>query len=526
MLAPSLTAADDRPYPRRWAALIVLSVALLMIVAANTSLTVAVTDVQQKLGATTSQTRWILDAYALAVASLLLLFGGVGDRYGRRLTLNVGLIGFAAAAAWGALSTTATELIAARTLLGVAGALIMPATLAYVRVLFPPQERKAAFAIWSGSSGAALALGPLGAGALVSPLGWQAVFWVDVPLAVGLLILGAFTVPASRNESAPRIDVVGAVLSTAVLAPLMYGIIEGHDKGWLSSMVLGAFGIALVALAAFVAWERHTPSPMLDLTWFRAPAFRMGAGLSVLGFTVVVGVLYVAVLFLQQHELHGAFRTGAELLPLGVGVLAGAAVNGPAVRRFGLRLPVVVGLVLLAGGCTVVGLDQSGYLPLAVALALVGLGAGAFLPTLTEAVMNGAPDEAGGVAGATADAAVELGAALGIAVLGSVLTTGYDDRLPGTIANLPAAAHSAVHDSLYGAHVVAGHLPADQAHALTQAANHAFLHGLSLAGIVGAGIALVAAALAIRMPRHASATEEQHAERRAAGALLRAPETA
>ncbi|MBS1894023.1 MAG: MFS transporter [Actinobacteria bacterium] len=505
MLAPSLKTSDD-PYPRRWLALGVLSMALLMIVAANTSLIVAVTDIQESLAATTSQSRWILDAYPLAVASLLLFFGAVGDRYGRRGALNMGLVAFAAASALGALSTTPGLLIASRALLGLAGALVMPATLAYVRVLFPPRERKTAFVIWSGSSGLALALGPLVAGAVVGPLGWEAVFWLNVPLSAVLLGCAALTIPASRNRSAPRIDVVGALLSIAILAPMTYGIIEGHDRGWLSAVVLGAFGVAVVALFAFVAWERRVASPMLDLTWFRAPEFRLGAGLTVLGFTAVVGMLYIAVLYLQQHELHSPLQTGIELLPLGVGVLGGAAFNGPIVARAGLRPPVVMGLLLLAAGCAVLGLDQSGYLPVAFSLGLVGVGTGLFLPTLTESVMGGAPDDAGGVAGATADAAVELGAALGVAVLGSVLSTGYDDRLPTTIAQLPPTAHAAVADSLFGANVVAAHLPADQAQALLGAAGEAFTHGLGLAAMVAAGIALVTAVFALRMPRHAGAT--------------------
>jgi MFS family permease len=443
------------------------------------------------------------------VASLLLLFGGVGDRYGRRKALNIGLIGFALASAFGALATTSNAVIGARALLGVAGALIMPATLAYVRLLFPPREAKKAFAIWSGSSGLALALGPLAAGALIGPFGWTAVFWMDVPLALGLLVLAAFTIPASRNESAPRIDVLGALLSTAVLAPLMYGIIEGDDKGWMSSTVLGAFGVALLALAAFVAWERHTPHPMLNLDWFRARAFRMGAGLSVLGFTSVVGMLYVSVLFLQQYQLRGAFSTGAQLMPLGAGILVGASANNRIVARFGMRVPVIAGLLMLTGGSAVVAFDQSGYLPVAISLAIIGLGAGAFLPTLSEGVMNGAPNQAGGVAGATADAAVELGSALGIAVLGSVLSTGYDNRLPTSIDRLSATAHTAVTDSLYGAHAVAAKLPAAQGHALVHAANHAFLHGMSLAAMVAAGIALVTAVIAVRMPRRAAAVDSQ-----------------
>jgi EmrB/QacA subfamily drug resistance transporter len=506
-LFPSMS--NDRVYSRRWPALFVLSMALVMVVAANTSLTVAVTDIQQKLHAMTSQTRWILDAYPLTVASLLLFFGAAGDRYGRRLGLNLGLVGFGAASVFAALSTTSGEVIAARALMGVSGALIMPATLAFVRVLFPPSERKTALTIWSASSGLAVTVGPLAAGALIGPLGWQAIFWLNVPIAVMLLILSAFTIPASRNESAPRLDVLGALLATAVFAPLTYGIIEGPTYGWLSAHVLGAFAIATIALALFVAWERHVAAPMLDLAWFSHRSFRLGAALLALGFTAMIGIVYISVLFLQQHQLHDALRTGTELLPLGAGILAGAAINGPVVGRFGIRLPVLTGLLMLAAGSAVLAIAHSGYLPVAMSLAVIGLGAGLWLPNLADAVLNGTPLQASGVAGATGDAAVELGSALGIALLGSVLTSGYDSQLRAAISQLPAAAHTAVSDGLLGAHAVATKLAPLQAHRLLSAADSAFDHGLTLAAIVAASVALAAALLAIRMPRHATAAEAE-----------------
>jgi MFS family permease len=506
VLAPPLS---ERPYPRRWAALAVLSTALMLIVAANTALSVAVTDIQKDLAATATEARWVLDAYPLAVAGLLLLFGAVGDRYGRRAALYAGLVGFAVASAIGALATTPSQLIAARGVLGVAGALIMPATLAYVRVLFPPHERRTAFTIWSGSSGVALVLGPMGAGALVEPLGWQAVLWAQVPIALLAIVGAALTVPASRNAAAPRIDVPGALLSTAVLGPLTGAIIEGPDQGWLSGLVLGLFGVSLAALAAFIAWEQHTPSPMLDLSWFRVPGFRIGAALTVLGFTVAVGMMYVSILFLQQHELHGALRTGVELLPSGVGVVLGSGLNHPLVHRFGARVPTVAGLLTMAAGSLIVVFDHSGYGPIGLALGVVGLGTGLFLPNVTESVMNGAPDHAGGVAGATADVAVELGAALGVAIFGSVLTSGYDSQLGQAADRLPAPAAAAVQDSLYGAHAVAGKLPAGLGQALTGAADTAFEHGLVVAAVVAVGLALGTALVALRLPHDATVSSHE-----------------
>ena len=211
-------------------------------------------------------------------------------------------------------------------------------------------------------------------------------------------------------------------------------------------------------------------------------------------------------LFLQQHQLHGALRTGTEPLPLGVGILAGAAINDPVVGRFGIRLPVLTGLLMLSAGSAVLAIAHSGYLPLAISLAVIGLGAGLWLPNLADAVLNGTLLQASGVAGATGDAAVELGSALGIALLGSVLTSGYHSRLPATISQLPAAAHSAVSDSLLGAHAVATELPALQAHRLVSTAGSAFVHGLTLGALVAAAVALASALFATRMPRHVTAT--------------------
>jgi MFS family permease len=248
---------------------------------------------------------------------------------------------------------------------------------------------------------------------------------------------------------------------------------------------------------------------MLDLGWFRARGFGIGAGLTALVLTVVTGILYLSVLFLQQHELHHALRTGAELLPLGAGILAGAAVSGRIAARLGLRAPVVTGLLLLAAGSAVLGLDQSGYLPVAISLAVIGLGAGLVLPVVTEAVMDGATQNAGGVAGATADAAIERGATLGIALLDSILSETYDGRVASRVSQLPSAAQDAARDSLLGAEAVAARLPVDQGQALVSAAGDAFVHGPGVAAIVAAGIALVSALLATRMPRQATITGQQ-----------------
>ncbi|MBV8219163.1 MAG: MFS transporter [Solirubrobacterales bacterium] len=477
-----------------------LSAALTMVIAANTSMVDAIPNITAHLHPTSTETDWMVDAYPLAVASLLLFFGTVGDRYGRRLALAVGLAIFGGASLFGAEATSTNGVIAARALMGVGGAFIMPATLAYIKLLFPPGERKKAFAIWSGSSGVGLVGGPLVAGALMSPIGWQGSFWVNVALCALLLVGAALTVPASRNQAAPRIDIGGALLAIVTLAPLVYATIEASQYGWTSSRVLGAFGVAILGLLAFCAWELRVPSPMLDLGWFRARAFRMGAGLTVLGFTAGVGILYATCELLQQYMFHGALRVGVEMLPMGLGIAAGAVANGQLIRRFGLRWPMVLGLAIAAAGAGVLVGWHTHYDTVAIAIAIMGFGVGIFLPSLTEEVMNGAPHEAGGVAGATADASVELGAAIGVAVIGTIISSRYHSKLPAAIHRLPHKAYQAVHDSLYGAHAVAAKLPASQGHALIHSANHAWLQGFRFAAIVAAGIFATSALLATRLP--------------------------
>jgi EmrB/QacA subfamily drug resistance transporter len=481
--------------------LVVLSAALTMVIAANTSMVVAIPDITADLQPTSTTVTWMVDAYPLAVASLLLFFGTVGDRYGRGLALSIGLLIFGAASAFGALANGSNEVIAARAIMGVGGAFIMPATLAYIKLLFPPEERKRAFAIWSGSSGLGLVGGPLVAGALMDPIGWPGSFWVNVVLCAALLVGAALTVPASRNEAAARIDVVGAMLAIVVLGPLIYATIEAAEYGWISGQVFGGFGVAIVGLVLFCAWELRVPSPMLDLAWFRARSFRMGAGLTVLGFTAGVGILYATCQLLQQYMEHGALRVGVELLPMGLGIAVGARVNGPLIHRFGLRWPMVAGLGVAAVGSAVMIEGHTDYIWVAIGMVILGGGVGVFLPSLTEEVMNGAPREAGGVAGATADAAVELGAAIGVAVIGTIISSGYRNDLPAAVDRLPDQASEAVDDSLYGAQAVAAELPAAQGDALLQSASDAWIQGFRLGAIVVAGIFLVSALLATRLPR-------------------------
>jgi EmrB/QacA subfamily drug resistance transporter len=507
-------------YSRRWWALPVLSGSLLLVVMSNTSLNVALRDIQRALNPTSTELQWVLDMYPLVLAVLLLLCGAAGDRYGRRGALLTGLALFALVSMLGAYADTVGQLIAARAALGVAGALVMPATLALVRVMFPPAERARALAVWASSSGVALAAGPLLSGLVLEHFWWGSALLVNVPLAVVLLLAAAVLVPPSRNPSAPRLDVVGAALGGASMGGLVYAVIEGPARGWTSTPVLTGAAIAVFGLLLFLVVEQRITDPMVELRWFADRRFGLGAATALLLFVTLVGALYVVSLYLQLYQGRDALDTGLRLLPMSAALLAGAGLCQLLVRVGGHRAAITLGLLLAAGGTALLStLDATSTDTLLfAATVLVGLGAGTATPAATEAVMDNAPAERSGVSAATADVAVEVGAALGVAVIGSVLASRYSAALPAAVLDpLPPPVRSAVEDSLGAALGVAAQAGPDGG-LLATAARAAFLDGFTTAALVACAVAVAAALIALAMPGRRPRTDRpaggpaEHAE--------------
>ncbi|MEU1293624.1 DHA2 family efflux MFS transporter permease subunit [Streptomyces sp. NPDC005840] len=449
---------SDQPYARRWWALLVLCLSLLIIVMANTALTVAAPDMTRDLGLSSADLQWVIDGYTVPYAALMLLLGAIGDKYSRRGALVLGLVVFGGGAVFGSLAGSATTVIAARAVMGLGAALIMPATLSLLAATFPRAERARAIVLWTATAGLAIAAGPLVAGALLERHGWASTFLINVPVAAVALI-GAFVlVPPSKAGHHDRIDYVGGLLSVVWIAALIYMIIEGPHFGW-GAKATGAAIVAGVGLVAFVLWELRHPRPVLDVRRFADRRFA-GSNLAVaLFFLAVFGAFYYLTQHLQFVLGYDAFETGVRMLPLAGAVFAGSALTGYLTPRVGMKWTVTAGMV---GGTTALALlarvdAGSTYADLVAPLVVLGLAIGLALSPCTDAIMGAFPESELGVGGAVNDTSLELGGSLGIAVLGSLLATSYSDHLADAAggSRLPAATLATAQDSVGAGYAVA-----------------------------------------------------------------------
>ncbi|WP_317445481.1 MFS transporter [Streptomyces collinus] len=458
--------STGRPYARRWWALLVLCLSLLIIVMANTALTVAAPDMTRDLGLSSADLQWVIDGYTVPYAALMLLLGAIGDKYSRRGALVLGLVVFGGGAVLGYLAGSAATVIAARAVMGVGAALIMPATLSLLAATFPRAERAKAITLWTATAGLAIAAGPVVAGALLRDHGWSSTFLINVPVAA-LAIVGALVlVPPSKAGHHDRIDYVGGLLSVLWTGSLVYMIIQGPHFGWGAEAVTAAV-VAAAGLIAFVLWELRHPRPILDVRRFTDRRFA-GSNLAVaLFFLAVFGAFYYLTQHLQFVLGYDALETGVRMLPLAGAVFVGSALTGWLTPRVGMKWTVGAGMV---GGTTALALltrvdAGSGYGDFVAPLVILGLAIGLALSPCTDAIMGAFPESELGVGGAVNDTSLELGGSLGIAILGSLLGTSYGDRLTDTTAGsgLPASALATARDSVGAGYAVAQGI-GDKAH--------------------------------------------------------------
>ncbi len=500
MAATTASISPERPlhedpviHRRRWFLLGIMCLSLVMVVMSVAGLNVALPTMQRELHASASALQWIVDAYALVFAALLLPAGALGDRFGRKRALMFGLVVFAAGSAVSGLASGATQVIAGRAITGVGAAFVMPATLSLLTTIFPPAHRRKAIAIWAGFAGAGGALGPIVSGALLEGYWWGSAVLVNVPVvAVVVAAVWVFS-PTSRDPQATPLDPVGAVLSLLSLAALVFAIIEGPERGWSDGTVLFSFAVAAVGLVAFLAWERRTAHPMLPLTLFSDRRMSVGSGVITVAFFVMFGLFFLLTMYLQFVRGYSPLNAGLSTLPLPLTLLAVAPRSAALAERIGTGPVMASGFVLVASGfavLTVVG-PHTPYLVLAVAMVLLGVGMSVTAAPATGSIMSAVPQAKAGVGSAVNDTTREVGGALGIAVLGSIASAAFRSGFDVDGVGLPPGVGEAAGESVGAATVIAERLPGGAE--LAARAGEAYIQAFNLTSAVATGLALAAA---------------------------------
>ncbi|MEU7874767.1 MFS transporter [Dactylosporangium sp. NPDC049140] len=511
-----MTRAPSKPL-----VLIALLMASFVINLDTTLVNVALPALTRELGATTTQLQWVVDAYNLVFAALLLSSGSLSDRFGRKGMLMAGLLVFGVASYIGGYATSPAQLIAARAVMGLGAAMTFPATLSLLIGVFTSRkERAVAIGLWGATAGLAIALGPIAGGYLLAHYNWSSIFYVLGPVSLVVIALTALFVPRARNPIRERPDLLGLVLSGGFMGLLIYTIIEAPNRGWTSAASLTGFAGTAILLVAFIVAERRTRQPMLDVRLFKDMRFSAASASVTIAFFTLFGFIFLMTQFFQFVRAYSALSTGIHLLPVAVSVAIGSTVGTRLAVRLGTKAIVVTGLALQAIFYFWVASDISptlGYDVIAIQMVVYGLGMGLTSAPATESIMGAVAEDQAGVGSAVNDSTRLLGGTLGVAVIGSVYASLYGTRLDTALpAALPRTLMDLAHQSVGAAFGIAGQLAAqgqlDLAGAVRAAATDAFDHGAAI-GCVVAGIAAVAGALfaAVFLPAQPPEPEPQPA---------------
>jgi len=493
-----MTTPSAPPTTRRWWVLLVLCLSVLLVSVDNTIVNVALPTIGRELSASTSDLQWVVDGYTLAFAALLLLGGALGDRFGRRRLLELGLIAFAATSLLAALADTTSDLVAGRAAMGVSAAAIYPATLALLVTTFTDRrERATAIGIWSAVTGLSVAIGPVTGGLLLEHFSWGSVFLVNLPLVAIALVAGRLLLGESADPRPRRFDLVGAAASIAAIGLLVWTTIEAPGRGWSSVDTIGGYLAAAAALAFFVVWELRRSEPMLDVRLFTDPRVSVGSGAIALAFFSLFGFIFLITQYFQTVRAYDTLAAGLATLPFALVIGAVSPLAILAMRALGTKLVVAAGLSTMAAGFTLAAgtsLESDYWGRIVISMVLMAAGLGLVTSPATEAVMGALRSEEAGTGSAVNDTVREVGGTLGVAVVGSVMSTVYGpsvvDALTG--AGAPAEVADAARDSVFAGLAVAAQLPGEA----TVAVQQSFLDGVA-AGSWVAAAASAAGALVV-----------------------------
>jgi EmrB/QacA subfamily drug resistance transporter len=492
-------APPARPDARRWWILAVLCLSVLLVVVDNTIVNVALPTMSRQLSASTQDLQWIVDAYTLVFAGLLLVGGNLGDRLGRRRVLQAGLVLFALTSVGAALARSTGELIAGRAAMGIAAALIYPATLALLTTTFTnARERATAIGIWSGVSGLAVAIGPVSGGLLLEHFSWSSVFYVNVPIVIIALVAGVRLLPESRDPRAGRFDPLGALLSVAGVGLLVWTVIEAPRQGWTSAATIGGFAGSLVLLAAFAAWQLRRPDPMLDVRLFRNPRFSAASAAIALAFFGLFGFIFLITQYFQVVRGFDPLAAGVATLPFAIVTGAMSPLAIALMKRAGTKFVVTGGLVLMSAGFVVAAgtaVDSAYWGRIVTAMILMAAGLALTASPATEAIMGALPPAKAGAGSAVNDTTREIGGTLGVAIVGSVMSSVYGSHILTALTHLgaPRAISSAAEESVVAGLGLTADLPPGLREAAAAAARLAFMDGLRAGSLVAAGATALAA---------------------------------
>jgi EmrB/QacA subfamily drug resistance transporter len=507
---PDLSTPPAHPvHNRRWAILAIVCAGLFVVLLDGTIVNVALPSLALELNASTRELQWIVDAYLLVFAGLLLAAGGLGDRYGRKRALLAGLAVFGVTSAFAGSVDSAGALIAGRALMGIGAALIFPATLAILTNVFhDPRERAAAIGIWSAASGVAVAAGPITGGWLLEHFWWGSVFLINVPITILVGLMAWRVVPESRENDAPGLDRAGLLLSVAAITTLVFTIIEAPEWGWSTGRTALGFVVAAAFLGAFVLWERRVEHPLLPVQIFRNLRFSAASVSITSAFFALFGFIFLITQYFQLVRGYTPLEAGVRTLPVAFSIATASVVAPRLVQRTGTTAVVSAGLALLSASFAWIAATISVDLPYSVIvgqMALMGAGLGFTTAPATESIMGSLPADKAGVGSAVNDTTREFGATLGVAVIGSVFSSFYLRDLEdsgGVLDMLPAEAQDLTRDSVGAVPVVADEMTArgfgDAVPAYLDQVTDAFMSGLTVGCLVAAGVTAVGAMVAGR----------------------------